>query len=192
MVSVLQDWIKRVSWRKPPAWLLSVAGLATIILIVLVYRSGNSAGLNETSSPGSTQVADLAWEAFIKMLLILGVLVGALVAVGRWKGGVMQSQARRLSIIETTRLGPKQALHLVRVGERMLLIGATDQGMSALLEVDPAQVEVSSSEGSAMQAMKSPFEQLLANFKNQTRENAAPPPPDSNLPNPTSNAGKNG
>ena len=35
-------------------------------------------------------------------------------------------------MLETTPLGPNRNLHLVRVGERVLVVGATDHGITAL------------------------------------------------------------
>jgi len=49
-----------------------------------------------------------------------------------------------MQVIETVRLSPKQALHLVTVGDRQLLIGATDQNVSLLtpVELDLTPLEV--------------------------------------------------
>jgi flagellar biogenesis protein FliO len=43
-----------------------------------------------------------------------------------------------VTLLETTRLSPRQALHLIRAGGQMYLIGATDQGVTLLAEVEPA------------------------------------------------------
>lgn len=39
--------------------------------------------------------------------------------------------------METVRLSPKQAVHLILVGGQQLLIGATDQSISLLTQVEP-------------------------------------------------------
>jgi flagellar protein FliO/FliZ len=44
---------------------------------------------------------------------------------GRRGGGTLE-------VLETTPLGPNRNVHLVRVGERVLVIGATDHGITAL------------------------------------------------------------
>jgi flagellar biogenesis protein FliO len=38
--------------------------------------------------------------------------------------------------MESVRLSPKQALHVVRVGEEYFLVGATDQNVNLLSQVD--------------------------------------------------------
>ncbi len=41
-----------------------------------------------------------------------------------------------MQVVETVRLSPKQALHLVMVGDQQLLIGATDQNVALLTSVE--------------------------------------------------------
>jgi flagellar biogenesis protein FliO len=42
-----------------------------------------------------------------------------------------------MQIQETLNLTPKRSLHIVRIGDQTLLIGATDQGINLLSEISP-------------------------------------------------------
>ena len=49
---------------------------------------------------------------------------------------------RRLEVLETVGLGGQRCLHLVRAGDRVLLVGSTPQQLTALSDLgewDPAQ-----------------------------------------------------
>jgi flagellar biogenesis protein FliO len=52
---------------------------------------------------------------------------------------------RQMRLLETVRLSPKQALHLVAIGDQKLLIGATDQNVSLIApirgNINPAPAE---------------------------------------------------
>jgi len=90
-----------------------------------------------------------AWDWISLTFRIAAVLVviwGSVVAM-RWYVRRMNGEAgggltRALHIVETRPLGPGRALHLVRLGDRAVLIGATPERINALMEIDdPAQLE---------------------------------------------------
>jgi len=62
--------------------------------------------------------------------------------VRRMTGEANGGLTRALQIVETRALGPSRALHLVRIGDRAVLIGATPERINALMEIDdPAQLQ---------------------------------------------------
>ncbi len=61
----------------------------------------------------------------------------------------LQHAERQITILETRRLAPRQALHLVKVGSQTFLIGATDQNLTTL-----AQVVTEAGTGSAGAALE--------------------------------------
>ena len=76
------------------------------------------------------------------LLVIWGSVVGMRWYVRRMNGEAGAGMARALQIVETRALGPNRALHLVRLGDRAVLIGATPERINALMEIDdPAQLE---------------------------------------------------
>lgn len=90
-----------------------------------------------------------AWD-WISLTLRIGavllVIWGSVVAM-RWYVRRMNGEAsggltRAMQIVETRALGPNRALHLVRIGDRAVLIGATPERINALMEIDePGELE---------------------------------------------------
>ncbi len=86
--------------------------------------------------PGDWAGVSFALDVIFKLALVLALIYGSLYLLRRWQVGAFASARRQLTVLETTRLSPRQSLHLVRVGERAWLIGATDQAVSLLAEVE--------------------------------------------------------
>ncbi len=102
---------------------------------------------NMTQDPlGSTPFYFLS--AFVKLMAVLLLIVGSSVIFRRWfqPGLVNGKTARQMRLLETIRLSPKQALHLVLIGDQKLLIGATDQNVSLIAPIEDNLVPVSSEE----------------------------------------------
>jgi flagellar biosynthetic protein FliO len=85
---------------------------------------------------------------FAKLAVVLLLILACSVIFRRWsQPGLKGNKKRQMQVIETVRLSPKQAVHLVVVGDHQLLIGATDQSVSLLtpvaldLHVPETQVE---------------------------------------------------
>lgn len=101
---------------------IGAGGLAGIALLVVSL----------TAEPDS--LAGLTAQVVAKTALVLGLMFLTLAGLKRWQ--VSGTRAKRLAVVETLRLSPRQALHLVRVGERVLLLGASDAQVSLLAEVN--------------------------------------------------------
>jgi flagellar protein FliO/FliZ len=75
--------------------------------------------------------------AFIKLIGVLLLIVISAVLLRRWlQIGPNARTGHQLRLLETVRLSPKQALHLIAIGDQQLLIGATDQNVSLLSPVE--------------------------------------------------------
>ncbi|HDS83739.1 MAG TPA: hypothetical protein ENN97_00855 [Phycisphaerales bacterium] len=75
------------------------------------------------------------WRQFFYMIGFV-----ALIGLGAWLvcrklGGGSVGGGRTIRIGETVRLGPRKSLHLIRVGSRTLLVGATGEQVSLLADV---------------------------------------------------------
>jgi flagellar biosynthetic protein FliO len=76
-------------------------------------------------------------SAALKFGLVLLLLYGALWALRRYaRSGFVRGapDSRRLALLETMPLAPRQALHLVRADDRTLLLGASEHGITLLAE----------------------------------------------------------
>lgn len=112
------------------------------------------------------------WEISIDVILKLGIVLG-LVFVAmhglRWLQRHRHqnvSGGATINVLETTGLTPGRSLHLVVVGEKTLLLGATDHQISVLAELAEASIPVPDEEAS--------FEETLSR---QTHSDPEPPPP---------------
>lgn len=81
--------------------------------------------------------------SILRMILGLAVVVGAIFGVHwllkKWGTGRMQAVAGRAGVIDvvaTTSLAQGRALHLVRIGEELVLVGATEQSITRIGEFD--------------------------------------------------------
>lgn len=106
--------------------------------------------------------ADLIWDVVWKTAFVLVMLYGVLWAVRRLSGRTVT--ARRgpaISVVETAHLGPGRAVHLVGVGNKLLILGATSHQVSLLAEVSASDLE----ETPAQIRGSSLFERYLAQAK---------------------------
>ena len=105
------------------------------------------------SVPGSDTLstAGLVFEVILKLGVVLVLIYLSLYFLRRWQVGRPGGLPRQVIILETTRLSPRQALHLVRVGSQVMLIGATDNSLALLSEeVELVGEEALPAEGEAM------------------------------------------
>jgi flagellar biogenesis protein FliO len=153
-----------IAGRRAAAWRLSAAALLAVgVLLAFVptvaraqegdepasiFPSNEGGGLLPTpvAGGGITSYGTSDWLGLgLRLSLVLLAIWGAIVAMRWWvrrQSGAADSPTRRLELLETRSLGPNRALHLVRVGGRAVLIGATAEHISALLAVDdPAEIE---------------------------------------------------
>ena len=140
IVSVVRKWFE--SSTKKQKLFASLLIFSLLVTGILVTMSGSS---KVASDPlGSTPLYFAG--AFFKLIIVLALIFGISVVYKRWlQIGPGGKAARQMRLIETIRLSPKQALHLVSVGGQKLLIGATDQNISLIVPandcIDPAPLE---------------------------------------------------
>lgn len=131
-------------WRAQPRWKQLALGmgaalaLGLLTLLLLPTPAPRTAGALPGLAPEPASDFGLAARVLLNLGLVVGLIYGSLYLLRRWQGGALGARpARQLAVLETTRLSPRQAVHLIQVGERTLLIGATDQAVTLLVEVQP-------------------------------------------------------
>lgn len=79
-----------------------------------------------------------------KLIFVLGLIYGTVVLI-RW---FMQQRARLplpgstlIKVLDSHYLTPKQALHIVEIAGDIFVVGATDNGLSLLTEIDDAELQ---------------------------------------------------
>ena len=80
--------------------------------------------------------------AMVKMIsalaLVIALVYGALYMLRRLMGRRLKGSGgtASLEVLETTFVGPHKAISLVRIGQRSVLVGVTDQQITTLTELD--------------------------------------------------------
>jgi flagellar biosynthetic protein FliO len=145
LLSTLRQWFEGLTARqKIFVALLAFSLIATLILLV---------GDSSVSSDPLDTTPFYFFSAFIKLIVVVLLIFGAAAIFRRWiqPGAGIQSN-RQMRLVETIRLSPRQALHLVSVGGQTLLIGATDQNVSL---ISPIEEDANGMEfGSLLQSIK--------------------------------------
>ena len=131
ITAYIRKWLETSTQKqKVIAAMAAVGVLASAVLFSLT----NSA--NVSSDPLST-TPFYYMSAFVKLMVVLLLIVGSSIVARRWfQPGLNGKSARQMQLVETVRLSPKQTLHLVRIGDQQMVIGATDQNISLLASFD--------------------------------------------------------
>jgi flagellar biosynthetic protein FliO len=101
----------------------------------------------ESTTPADEDIFSIEYglDIIAKLALVLGLLYLALYGLRRLQKNKNVQPSRNdttINLLETTGLAPGRSLHLVVVGEKTLLIGATDQQISVLAELQDATIPV--------------------------------------------------
>lgn len=155
LMSMIKKWFETATQKqKLTAALLIFSLLSTIALFVM-----NGSSKTATDPLDSTPFYFAG--VFVKLVGVLLLIVASSIVFRRWfQPGSAGKAARQLHLLETVRLSPKQALHLVVIGDQQLLIGATDQTVSLIThveqsfnaaEVEPINANPASDFGSVLQ-----------------------------------------
>jgi len=116
-------------------------------------------------SPGAS-----LWDLFAAMLVPTAIVVVAAYATIRVlrplnrRVAASVSQSQLLELIETLSLAGSGVIHIVRVGERFLLVGAGQAGLSLLGELRPEEIALLREQRATSpltQAVVPPFRELL-------------------------------
>jgi flagellar biosynthetic protein FliO len=121
-------------------WVNILGGLGLVLLVVLGIVISNPKPPT-TSGPVQPNI-DLSYPGLlVSIILKLGVVVLliyiTLLLLKRWQAGKVGIAPRRLSILESNHISPRQSIHLVKVDQRLFFIGATDQSITCLGEIEP-------------------------------------------------------
>ena len=137
----LPDWLQRL-----PRWAWVLLGLAAVGLGALPTLVGGRPQPAAPGLPGSDTIStvSLGFGVFLKLGIVVLLIYVSLYLLKRWSGAATAIPHNRLAVLESAHLSPRQALHLVRVGEQVLLIGATDAAVNVLAQLDGRLAELPS------------------------------------------------
>lgn len=134
----VERMLTRIESRNIPKWVWGMGVMVIVVLVVfgsLVNASQNSAASAEFPGNNIVSTTGLFFNITVKLGVVLLMIYVFMQLLKRWQGGKQIKQKKYLSIIETAYLNPRQALHLVKAGDKLLLLGSTDQSVSCLSEL---------------------------------------------------------
>ncbi len=121
-MNALQNWLKNSPTRQ--RW-------AAALLALLVFGAAFLLS-------AQTDLAAPLYSLSI-LLKLAGVLLLIVASAALFLRPMLPSRPRDLRLQESLRLSPRQALHLVQVGGRQFLLGATDQSISLICALPAAE-----------------------------------------------------
>jgi flagellar biosynthetic protein FliO len=173
------EWAKKfLTWlNHQPRWVLVVGVLAFLAVGAWLMSDLNSPA-NGKVIPGmaADPTADstgLALGVFARLILVVAAIYIAAMLIRRWQNGGTKPSVRQLSVLETLHLSQRRTVHLIRAGEQVFLIGATDQAVTLLGQI-PAQAGAQSATALPTGGGLS-FEQQLALASQQNNPEAGNP-----------------
>lgn len=125
-----------VALRKLPRWALISITVGIIVILgvamfLLLPQSSPSTG--DTSYLNST---GFAFSVFLKLGVVVLLIAGLAIVIRRLQIKTRGTTSRRVEVLETVHLSPHRTLYLVTVGSKQMLIGATDQSIALLHQLD--------------------------------------------------------
>ena len=85
-------------------------------------------------------------ELLRKTMVAVGLVIvfgaGAIYVSRKFLPKITNLPGKKVRIIETTNLGPRKAVHLLKIGDRYILVGSTNENVTRLGDVTEALTEV--------------------------------------------------
>ena len=173
LTEAFQRWLKADQRRITWVLIIMVVSVGAMGLIFAWANANLPTASTEVMADGSPDQLSSPFYflgVFLKLLGVLLLLFGIAYFVRRWKGNPTASGSihkENMALMETLRLSPRQALHLVKAGEQVFLVGATDQSLTLVSEVDVTDALADEME-TAVAAPTMDFGNIFSNKLKQT------------------------
>ena len=87
---------------------------------------------------------ELFFKMMLMVLLVIALGVAALYISKRILPKFTRLPVKRIQIVETVHIGPRKAVHLLRVGSQLILIGSTSENITRLSDItEPPEADLS-------------------------------------------------
>ncbi|HEY9077918.1 MAG TPA: flagellar biosynthetic protein FliO [Anaerolineaceae bacterium] len=127
-------------WKTLPKWLQFVLLIAALGLTWLVSELISTGNYQGSGADLTSSTVSLGISTFFKLLVVLILIYVIAISFMQWRGNPFARKTQRMAVVETLQLTPKRALHLVKIGEQILLVGATDHGITLLRSFNPDEL----------------------------------------------------
>lgn len=139
----------RLSRKRIVVLLLAVAFCSgAVSLYAAAGGSGGGSGSlfdpNDLAGSGDGGGGDFFLRMMLMIFLVIVLGVAAIYLSRKVLPRFTQLSGKRVRVVETVHLGPRKALHLLKIGNRQLLIGSTNENIIRLADVTDALSEADS------------------------------------------------
>ncbi|MBL7152230.1 MAG: flagellar biosynthetic protein FliO [Phycisphaerae bacterium] len=100
-----------------------------------ISLAGGAADPNFAAAPNNAGTRELFFKMIFSVLLVLVLGAAAIYASRRLVGKIANLPGKRIKVVETAHLGPRKAVHLLRIGDRCLLVGSTNDSITKLADL---------------------------------------------------------
>ena len=132
--------------KKTLPYILSL--ILFVAVLVGVFIASESTNQPVTSNPtdnlglmAQSSPADITFDLIIKIVFVFALIYLFFALLKWWQKKQPGLSQNRLRVIETVRPSPRQTFYLIKVGSQEFLIGATDQSINLISEIDPELIE---------------------------------------------------
>jgi flagellar biosynthetic protein FliO len=114
---------------------------------VVIHRDTTPlpASISHPSSVGAQHVAASS-DAFLRtgigLVVVVALIYGVYWLLKRYSGSKSGRSDGRMAIVATTALAPNRALHLVSVGDELVLVGSAEQGVTPVRVYTEEEAEI--------------------------------------------------
>lgn len=91
-----------------------------------------------TQSSDAFGAKELFFKTMFAILLVVVLGAAAIYASRKILPKIANLPGKEIRIVETAHLGPRKAVHLVKIGEQQLLIGSTNENITTLAHITDA------------------------------------------------------
>jgi flagellar biosynthetic protein FliO len=142
------DWaaigeaLRGITWREPgTAWcqIVALVGLPKLIvggaglaLVLTAFLQSGGEHRDSVDGPGAAMNMALWLGAVLALVYV------SMAALKRFTSGAVSQRGTLLEVLDSTTLGPNRSVYVVRAGEKRLVLGVTQNQITALAELGPA------------------------------------------------------
>jgi len=104
-----------------------------------LFANDSNFPVGPADSPSSTE---LFFKMMLSVLLVVVLGVAAIYISKKFGARITNLSGKDIRILETVHLGPRKTVHLLKIGNRRLLIGSTAESITKLADVTGALSEM--------------------------------------------------
>lgn len=137
----LVEELRAITWREPKtAWRQLVAlfglpkligGIAVVVLVLVAFALPGGEQADPFDGPGA------ALDLTLKLGAVLALAYVSMAFLKRYTAGSVSQRGTLLDVLDSKSLGPNRSVYVVRAGDKRLVLGVTQNQITALAELDP-------------------------------------------------------